>query len=430
MDVLKEAITYFKGEAGFSRLFIEFANKVESLGQIGGTVTLVDTTPEEQKALRKWFGESKYVGQSNPKISLKKFEKSLNDTRFEGVNFQQLIEGVTERVISYRKDVERAKEEGRVTYFEKLAITYSCQYSDWLTKAIIHKEQGTISFNQAYSQKDFNSLENLYRTIKVLPLLPKKRLPVLAEQVIGDPHYFDRDAKLISALRIIKAKKEEREYVNESGTESVNELFYDFGILKDDIQNFVTCYGLIAVREGKKVASWEELYQENSILNVPLREMVRIEKVYPKEGNSVFIVENSGVFSSILDMHKGAAFPLICTHGQFKLAALNLIEKLINEDLTVYYSGDYDPEGLQMAQRLRRKFGKNIKFWRYTKLDYKFSVTDKNLSQLGYAKLLNIDTEDLLELKETMLKTGKVGYQERQIETLYSDIRSHYFNEN
>jgi uncharacterized protein (TIGR02679 family) len=423
MDVLTEAISYFKNEAGFTRLFNKFADKLESLGHIGGTVTLTGITPEEQRALRNWFGRS-LTNKDSVNISIKKFESRLEETRFEGVDFYQVVEGVVGRTISYKKDSIKLEEEAKVDYFKQLLNNFPSIYSEFLTAAILQKELGASGFIKAYNQREFKSIERIYQTISSLPFEKKVRLPVLAERISGDPHYFDNENKLITALQIIRSKKSDSPYLNDNSAEAVNELYYEFGVLKDDIQNFVTCYGLLAEKDGKKVGSWECLYDENSTHNVPLREIIKYDRIYPKKGNKVFIVENSGVFSSILDMHEGEPFALVCTHGQFKLAGLQLIEKLCAESVIIYYSGDYDPEGLLMAQRLRFKFGSNIRFWRYTIEDYEKSLTEREISDLGASKLSNVTEVELLDLKDRMKFFMKIGYQERHIETLYNDIIS------
>ncbi|MCK2005117.1 TIGR02679 domain-containing protein [[Brevibacterium] frigoritolerans] len=423
MEILMEAISYFKNEVGFTRLFKKFADKLESLGHIGGTITLTGITPEEKRALRNWLGDN-FSKKSSVNISLMKFEKRFEGTRFEGVDFYQVIEGVVGREISYKKDSKLLEEESKKDYFNTLLVNFYSLNTQLLTDAIQQKEARASGFIKAYNQNEFNNIERIYLTVSLLPFEKKIRLPVLAERISGDPHYFDNETKLITALQIIRTKKGDFPYMNDSSVEAVNELYYEFGILKDDLQNFVTCYGLLAEKNGKKVGSWECLYEENSTHNVPLRELVKYDRIYPKKGSNVFIVENSGVFSSILDMHEGEPFSIVCTHGQFRLAGLQLIEKLCAENITIYYSGDYDPEGLQMAQRLRVKFGAKIRFWRYTIEDYEKSLTEKEITQLGVSKLSNISEMELLEVKDRMLLLKKIGYQERQIETLYKDILS------
>ncbi|HHY73683.1 MAG TPA: DUF2399 domain-containing protein [Bacillus bacterium] len=286
----------------------------------------------------------------------------------------------------------------------------------------MNKESAAIGFIQSYNQKDYSSIEKKFETLMLLPLSPKLRLPVLAERIAGDPHYFDKDTEFVTALQIIRSNKNNTPYINDTSVEAVNELLYENGILKDDLQNFVTCSGLIAVKNGENVRSWDCLYDENSVHNVPLRELVKYDRLFPKKGDRVYVVENSGVFSSILDMYKGEPLPLVCTHGQFKFATLQLIEKLCNENVTIYYSGDYDPEGLQMAQRLRMKYGKFIRFWRYTVQDYIEALSEKEISPISASKLDNIKAPELSAVKNEMVRLKKIGYQERHIVTLYNDI--------
>ncbi|MDQ0230284.1 DUF2399 domain-containing protein [Metabacillus malikii] len=289
--------------------------------------------------------------------------------------------------IFYKKDVKQLEEEAKIDFFLQLANQYPSTNTKWLTESIVHKESAANGFVQSYNQKDYQSIKNIYKTIMLLPLKTKIRLPVLAEKIAGDPHYFDKETKFITALQILKSKKDNTPYSNDTSIEAVNELLYEYGILKDDLQNFVTCSGLLAKNNGENVRSWDYLYDENSVHNVPLRELIKYDRIYPKKGKCVFIVENSGVFSSILDMHKGEPLPIVCTHGQFKLAALQLIEKLCNENVAIYYAGDYDPEGLQMAQRLKMKYGQSIHFWRYTVQDYIEALSEIEITPLSASKL-------------------------------------------
>src|SRR5690606_16173925 len=103
-------------------------------------------------------------------------------------------------------------------------------------------------------------------------------------------------------------------------TEEINELLESYQIYRDDLLNFVTCANLIAKTVNGIHPVWEAAAIENSVQIVPLRELIAIEKVRPTVGNKVWIVENSGVCSTLLD-HELTA-PIICTNGQFTLASL------------------------------------------------------------------------------------------------------------
>lgn len=101
----------------------------------------------------------------------------------------------------------------------------------------------------------------------------------------------------------------------------------------------------------------------------------------PDQPKVAFVVENSGVFSEILDRFGATRLqPIVCAHGQFKLACLMLLDKLAAAGITIYYSGDFDPEGLQMASRLLQRYPGQAVPWRYTVDDYGHCVSEVTLS--------------------------------------------------
>lgn len=172
MDEMKEAIVYFKKEPGYIRLFEAFADKIESLGHIGGSVTLSNLTEDEKRLLRNWFGRD-YSKKSSTTVSLRKFERQLDETKFQGVDFNKVIEGVLGRTISYKKDVKLLKEEERIRFFSHLIEKYPSENTAWLTESILNKEPGSIGFIQSYNQTDFSAIERIYQTISLLPLVKK-----------------------------------------------------------------------------------------------------------------------------------------------------------------------------------------------------------------------------------------------------------------
>jgi uncharacterized protein (TIGR02679 family) len=143
----------------------------------------------------------------------------------------------------------------------------------------------------------------------------------------------------------------------------------------------------------------------------------------------VFVIENSGVFSAVLDEIADdlprcvRRPPMVCTHGQFKLAAWIILGKLAAGGATLFYSGDFDPEGLQMAQKLMDRFPESVQPWRYGLQDYLHCMPETPLPADRLAKLQTITAPLLLPAKEAMLAEQKAGYQERLIDALATDIR-------
>lgn len=419
----KEAIQYFKERAGFSRLFLEFAKKIESLGSTGGSVTLTKLSADEKAVLRNWF-QKDYSSQQAATISLKKFEEKFKDTRFEGAALYEVVEGVIGRKLLYKKDEKEEFEKQKRRYFDRLNHTYMNEFTSILTEYIHAKKTVANGFIASYNRDGFDDIEKIYKALYLLPLNKASRLPLFAEKVTGNPHSFDGDTKFLSALQMIREVKFNIPFQTSPNAETTGHILFDFGILKDDLTNYVSHFGLMGEKDGKVLNSWKESYVEGSVRNEPLREVSRLDKVMPirKEQKAVYVVENSGVFSSIVDELSHLPFSIMCTHGQFKIAALQMIKLLVEEGCAIYYAGDFDPEGLQMAYSLKQKYPHNIHYWRYNVEEYQnmLSAVDLTLSRLK--KLDNIVDVEMEPLIQKMKEIKKAAYQEKHIKKLIKDI--------
>ncbi|HET7627853.1 MAG TPA: DUF2399 domain-containing protein, partial [Bacillales bacterium] len=296
----------------------------------------------------------------------------------------------------------------------------------------------TRGIHAAYD-KDANRLEEQLRLIcQALAALPKEsdyvRLPVFAERVANDPHRFDANtecgAHFLSALQIVRSQENSTyEFTNPLSSEAASELLQSFGIIRDDLLNFVTCTGILGYACENDAAHpvWKEAVSSKTVMNVPLREILPLSFFRPYRGSAVFVVENSGVFSALLDEVSDEASPaMLCTHGQFKIAALLLIDRLVKSGTTIYYSGDLDPEGLQMAQRLVKRHPRHIRLWRYRLQDYLTHASGEVLSSMRLRKLETIEIAALSDVKAEIARLGKPAYQEAFLPALVQDLRFHY----
>jgi uncharacterized protein (TIGR02679 family) len=169
-------------------------------------------------------------------------------------------------------------------------------------------------------------------------------------------------------------------------------------------------------------------------LNVPLREIVRVTDFYPwagsretprskHQGYDVFIVENSGVFSALLDECAAYNPQLICLHGQFKLASWALLDRLAQSGALFHYSGDFDPEGLQMAEKLLKRYPGRARLWRMTEMDYLLAEPSVPLEKNRIQKFKSINEPGLITLAQVIANKGLSAYQEGILEWLIRDIR-------
>lgn len=436
---LEAAAEFFRNEPGFKRLFQMFIQNYQSLGRLGGTARLTKLTQAEKDALGGFFGDD-FNKKSSLTISVKRFIKALEKTRFSNLDLKDLLFAYQGENILTKAETEEKYLNTKNDFFSGLLKAFpneNCQA--WL-KHIIENKAGSRGIHFAYNDNPLLLKKQLENVLQAICKLSSKannnsaeyyRLPVFAHAVTDDPHAFDLNTSqgrfLLSALNFIRTKHDpNHQIISNPNSEETTELLSYFGIVRDDILNFVTCAGIVACERGlkKSIEWWKECAEEKVVLNVPLREIIKTENFLPANGKKkVFIVENSGVFSEILDRFQNETLPpLICTNGQFKLAALLLFDRLVQNGVTLYYSGDFDPEGLLMAQRLKNRYPSSVKLWHYAVEDYQKSISDVILTENRLNKLKNLDTQKLVDVKDYMLKIKKAGYQERFIEAIFKDI--------
>ena len=135
----------------------------------------------------------------------------------------------------------------------------------------------------------------------------------------------------------------------------------------------------------------------------------------------IFIVENPSVFTELVSTVSETDCGLVCTFGQIKSVGYQLIDMLVKGGCEIFYAGDFDPEGLMIAENLMKKYDK-VKAWRMSYTDY--AAISKNNDIISQRRLNILDRIEIL--KETALKikeTKQAAYQELLIKEMSEDIR-------
>jgi uncharacterized protein (TIGR02679 family) len=439
-EKLAAAVAFFKQETGFHRLMALLIEKYKGLGRIGGSVTLKGLTPREKEMFSVFFRKD-CSDQRSITITFAQFADALEKTKFAGVDVKELLAGYAGGELLTKAEEKRLYEEKKQAFFSQLLEKYSHPHCRLWIEKIVKKGAGTRGIHLNYDKNPEIlklQLENVLSAISQLPKEGYERLPVFANRITKDPHGFDYQTEqgrfLLSALQWMLKSMDASYEISSPSAEEMTEILQHFGLFRDDILNFVTCAGILGFQKGveEPLPLWEAAWRGGSVLNVPLREIIRVSRCrpalsffYPKYPRVVFIVENSGVFSSLMDHfteREGLLPAIICTHGQFKLAALILLDKLAAEGVELYYSGDFDPEGLQMAQRLLQRYPEHVKLWRYSAEDYERCAAKVEKMQIDLGKMASVTTPLLLLVKEKMLAIKKPGYQEELIAEMVEDI--------
>jgi hypothetical protein len=119
----------------------------------------------------------------------------------------------------------------------------------------------------------------------------------------------------------------------------------------------------------------------------------------------------------------GCLPPLLCTHDQFKLVSWAAVERLAAADCSIY-SGDFDPEGLLMAQKLKERYPERVHFWNYGLEEYAISLSKVKLGSIRLKKLDSGTCPELAVIAEEMRRLQLAGYQEALVEHLSKDMQN------
>jgi uncharacterized protein (TIGR02679 family) len=441
----QEDLNFFKDNRGYRRLFEAFRKKYKSLGRIGGSVKLINLSPEEKEILTSHFRKD-YTRQTSVDVSLLKFEESLKNTKFEGYTLKEILEAYFGEPLTGKKEDEETFQVQKKQFFERLySICRSEESKAWLEDVYEGKAAGARVIEMRLSREEdrgklFREMGDVCRALDDLPVKrhSKERLPVFASRITQNPHALDLGTTLgnlfFNALCSVLDVGEVKDSQDRA------EVYYRAGILIDEISNYVTVVGLQAFKKDVADPVWQAAYENGQALQVPLLNLSFIDEIKSPTGD-VFIVENPGVFASLLDLWNKQIFEkdvkkipepgacpitpsLICTFGQPRLSAFVLMDLLARSGAQMYYSGDFDPEGLMIADRLYRRYSDKLKLWHYTVKDYKKCLSHKTISEKRLAMLKNITCPDLAPVVEFMADIKKAGYQELLLDELASSLSS------
>ncbi|MBM7651095.1 TIGR02679 family protein [Neobacillus cucumis] len=427
---MNRSVQILREEAGFHKLFKLFKDKYRSLGRIGGTVSTRSFTKKEMESIAGFLGQSADRLLEKGKISLLDFEQELTQTVFSGYSLLQLLEEVLEETIVTKQEENHLEKQKDQNYFQQLRLEYP--EGSWWWDWIESKPPEARWIWSLYKQNPLDFFEKVIMVFKAFQETPSvtgkfERLPLFAQKTTGNPHYFDNGSLagklLIYCMYVDQQLKGLREAGVPTATEELNELLSSYGLMRDDLWSFVSCRGFFAKGEMGTHPVWVGAAETETVLNVPIKELLKLKEVWPVKGNKVWIVENSSVCSTIVDEVPGA--PIICTHGQFRAASWVLLNYLVESGCVLYYSGDLDPEGITMAQRLKDRFPNQVIFWRMDTASYLESISDEDISS-RLSKMQTITSSELVEVANALMERKKAGYQEGLVQSLIKDIRREY----
>lgn len=443
-DSRKDAYEYFRKTPGFDRCFQELRKKWNSYGRAAGIVKLTAASKEERRALEGFFGKS-FADQTGGTLSfsVQSFEAALKETAYGELNLQQLMELYFGEPMKTNAARKAEREEQIRLFFENCRQFFlrreheMCETAgtaaDWIETVFQEKKYGYQIILKEWKRNPKNA-ERLVRTVGMAleMVVPDGgetsggsiMLAVLAARVSGDPHCFDRGTA--AGQLLVSGLCRDAGVDIPSNAEELFALYLRYGIQMDEISSMVAVSGLHLERNGTLHPGLEGFLQAGEPFLLMQKNLDGVTRAYGA-GSCVFVVENEMVFSHLCEQSRrlpeGGRPALLCTMGQPRKAAWQLLDLLTAENPAIFYAGDLDPEGMDIADRIWKRYPDAVHLWRMGPEDYEKSRSEEEISDRRLSMLSRLQNPLLRSTAAQIQKEKKAGYQEALLDEMLADIR-------
>ena len=439
MNNREACVAYFKEKKEYRRIFLAMRKKWESMGRVAGKVTLFPVSVEERIAIERFLGRA--MQPDKIVFSMQEFEEALQETRYENITLTELLEGYFgEKLISNqdKKVNEKNREQEFFKKVERKLLRKGKEFEEavcWIREMQEGKNSGYGIVMKEYRKSEETAEKLLLQISACLNFCNRAkgtegdftvhgvRLAVLAANIWGNPHALDRQTIAGTLLSCGLCRRLNCDFPQNA--QAWKSLYEKNGILVDVLSSMVITYGIhLKTKDGLHPA-YEGYLERKEPCVITLANLTDIEGAYG-ESDTIFIVENEMVFSELVERCGEYSISLLCTSGQPRTAAYQLMELLAKENCTFFYAGDLDPEGLDIAERIWRNFPTRVKIWRMGEEDYKKSMSAERISQRRLEILKHLSHPELLKTAKQIRIKGRAGYQELLLEDMVRDIAAFF----
>lgn len=429
---LQACLSFFRERPVFDEILVQLREKYRSYGRCAGSAQIC-VESEEALADLEGFMRKNYHGKKKVRITARQFAAALQESRFSEFELEELLENYfDEPLLSKKEQQEAIKQSWQALIEESLdeakSRTSECWLKELLTAVL---EQDASNKSLAFIRKQTRPAEpgaevraflNLGRRIlDSLPAQPERYMAVFAAELTGDPHAFDRGRKEQAFLRILLDWMQPQE--NDRQMQPViaeQKRYLRAGLLINDVSNYVMTLGLRAwKRNGEEHMGMKEFFAEREPVQLPLSDIARWSEVRCPN-KRLYMVENPTVYA-VLCAHWQGKQALACVGGQPRLSMYELLDRL-TPDTNVWYAGDFDPEGLLIAEHLARYYNGPFHFWHMGVEDYHDSHPVKPINDARLQKLRRLSDPFLQRTAAAIREQAVAGYQENLLQRYVGDI--------
>lgn len=389
---------YFSNK-NFHNLLEYLKEKYLVYGKCTGIIKINPKTEEEADKLSA-FLTMRIRKDTVNKIKVSLIQKSLDESKFEGISVDELV-------LLFYPDLKSNKEVkiDKEKYVDDIFNVYKEKYENSNINLLFQNIESVKKIKLLIVQ-DKELLDNILYSLNKLPVFQNKilELACFSANMTGNPHYYDLDTKALNQFLKLVSLLFNIEYSNDRKTKI--DILENCGILIDSVSNFVITYNL----SGNDML--DSFKNSKTPLIISLANIHKFNDIYT-ENNKLLIIENPSFLSKVIN--KKIDYSIIITSGNSNLVTYKLLEKIKNAKM--YFNGDFDPEGLLIAQNLKNRFN-SIEFICYNEKFYINGLSNNKIIDSRLKKLNNVLDDDLEIIKNLLLKNKLASYQEANYEKM------------
>lgn len=422
--MMNEEFCQYLSDNEFSEFMQLWKKQYEKYGTCKGSIDLV-LDDSNRECISGLMGKD-YYGVDCVHITFRQLQKAILNTKYENCDFNEVLKMYFNEDVLTNKH-RQEQEQLRVQNIFKHFFKQEGKSQQWIYNTYTNRDSVYIRIVQASKEKEQKCINTVCVVMKALNHLPmwenkKENISIFASYHTKNPHAFDKNtfAYYLMMHGIVYFLKVDFPKTNLEQ----NEILYRAGLYQDGISNYCSIARLQAFNENNQPhLGWAGFYDSYEALNVNMDNLLHIHFITCCD--RAYIVENPSVFQALLKKIKKEKIKkigLVCTNGQLNYSAYLLLDILVNSNIEIYYSGDMDPEGLLIADKIKQRYP-SIKLWCYGVSQYEISKSKEQATDQRMHMLDALKDETLIRIGKCISENkNRVGYQENMIEEYHKTL--------
>lgn len=429
----QRAVDFFV-RVGLTRLLERLRAKYSAEGQVRGQVVLEESSSGERREIASFLGRPPYPDTSI-RVRLVDIDAALRQSGFACSLLDVLIAFRPDEPLETRQERRAARAAHQFDFssaLHSLAEELPERGRFWLLNGLHGLEWLFARYKNAPLEVQEHQLATIGYVAGLLDQLPvhSERLALFAQRTSGDPHALDA-GRPTGRLFLLALNDLSGAALSTSPQERAHalRLYNEVGLLVDTISSSVAVFNLAGALTRSGEVDPLPRAAGARILLLPQRQLLEWSCAQAARP-AIYVFENPQVFEEVSDELTRQNMPgtpptLVCTAGWPSVAALLLLDQLLaaSVDHTLYYSGDFDLKGLQIAAHLLARYPGRCQPWRFDPEAYLQALQSEGMpARENELALLVTLPKVFAPLVVVMQEKSKWAYQEGIAHLLAQDI--------